>query len=156
VDRLAYPLHRPMTCSRLLRRQGLPKGRRLVLSRQWVAIFVRGEGGSFPGHRYLLKVLSSLVHVHRILHSKGVLTRRCSSPGKTMMLFRHVPQVQRRQVRVRWVPYLSTRCQGAWVPTTTSHRDRCLRLTLPETHEGRCLSASGSPRACRGPGPLLG
>jgi hypothetical protein len=49
------------------------------------------EGGSFPGHRYLLEVSSFLVPVHRILHSKRVLTRRCSSLGKIMMLFRRVP-----------------------------------------------------------------
>jgi hypothetical protein len=50
----------------------------------------QGEG-SFPGYRYLLEVSSSLVSVHRIIHSKRVLTRRCSSLGKIMMLFRRVP-----------------------------------------------------------------
>jgi hypothetical protein len=90
-DRLAYPLHWPMTHCHLLRRWGLPAGRRLVF--MVMGGGVCREGGSFPGHRYLLEVLSSLVHIHRILHSKWVHTRRCSSSGKIMMLFGNVPQV---------------------------------------------------------------
>jgi hypothetical protein len=53
----------------------------------------RVGGGSLPVHHYLLEVLFSLVPVHRILHSKLVLTRRCSSPGKIMKFFRRVPQI---------------------------------------------------------------
>jgi hypothetical protein len=63
-------------------------------------------------HYCLLEVLSSLVPVHRILHSKHVLTRWCSSPGKIMMLFRHVPQLQQHRVAVRRLPYSSAWCQG--------------------------------------------
>jgi hypothetical protein len=71
-----------------------------------------GGGGSFLRHHYLLEVLSPLAPVHRILHSKWVLISRWSSPGKIMMLFRHVPQVQRCLMAGRWVPYSSMRCQG--------------------------------------------
>jgi hypothetical protein len=53
-------------------------------------VVCQGEG-SFLGHCYRLDVLSSLVPVHRILYCKWALTRRCSSPGKIMMLFRRVP-----------------------------------------------------------------
>jgi hypothetical protein len=71
-----------------------------------------GGGGNSPGQFYLLEELSSMVHAHRILHSKHVLTRRCSYPGKIMMLFRHVPQVQRHRAVVRLMPYSSAQCQG--------------------------------------------
>jgi hypothetical protein len=57
-----------------------------------VAVFVGGGGGgSFLGHSYLLEVLSSLVPVQRILHSKWVLTKQCSSTSKVMVSFRRVP-----------------------------------------------------------------
>jgi hypothetical protein len=30
--------------------------------------------------------------------------------------------------------------RGTWLPTATSHHCRCLRLTLPKSHNGQCLS----------------
>jgi hypothetical protein len=49
VDRLASPLHRPTTHSRMSRREGLPTRRCLVLSRRWVAVFGGGGGRKLPG-----------------------------------------------------------------------------------------------------------
>jgi hypothetical protein len=43
----------------------------------------------------------------------------------------------------------------AWVPTAKSHHGQCLRPKPPEAQNGRCLSVTVSPRACRGSGPLL-
>jgi hypothetical protein len=36
--------------------------------------------------------------------------------------------------------------RGAWAPNATSHRDRCLGLTLSETQVGQYLAVSRSPR----------
>jgi hypothetical protein len=43
-----------------------------------------------------------------------------------------------------------------WVPTTTSHRSRCLRLTPPEIRNEWCLFITVSPWVRGGPGPHLG
>jgi hypothetical protein len=69
VDGLATPLHRPMVHSRLPRGQGFPMRCRLVLSRWWLVMFVRGKG-SFPGRCCRLEVLTSLVPVYGVSHSK--------------------------------------------------------------------------------------
>jgi hypothetical protein len=46
--------------------------------------------------------------------------------------------------------------RGVWVSIATSHRGRRLRPTLPETHDGPHLSASGSPQACGCPCSIIG
>jgi hypothetical protein len=62
VDGLASPLHRPMEHSGQLEASS---GLVMVM----VCDVCQGKG-SFPGRCYPLEVLSSLVPVHRILHSK--------------------------------------------------------------------------------------
>jgi hypothetical protein len=42
--------------------------------------------------------------------------------------------------------------RGAWVPTAMSHRGRCLRLKLSETHKGAMFICIGEPLGMRRPG----
>jgi hypothetical protein len=134
MEGLAYPLRRPMAHSRLTWRQGLSVRSRLVSSWRWAAAFVRGEG-SFSKQCYPLEALSSLVPVYRISHSKWDFTRRCSSYDKVMMLLRRVPR-HSGVGRQDGFPTQVHGVRGTWVSTAISHRDQCLRSTLPETRGG--------------------
>jgi hypothetical protein len=67
-DGLASPLHQPTVHSSLLRGWGLPEAPSGLVALV-VSDVCRGKG-SFLGHCYWLEVLSSLVPVHGISHSK--------------------------------------------------------------------------------------
>jgi hypothetical protein len=123
-----------------------------------VAVMVDGicpRKGSFPGHRYLIEGLSFLVPAYGILHIVNGFLRGDAYPLAALWFYlgmfpRH------SNVGHRWdgvhTRVCSVRC--TWVSTTTSHHGRCLRSTPPEAQNGRCLSITGSPRACGGLGPL--
>jgi hypothetical protein len=125
----------------------------------WLPIVVFGGAcrgkGSFPGHRYLIEGLSSLIPVHGILHIvNGFL------PGGAYLLvvsWCYLGVFPRHSdLEWRWdgFPTCVRNSRGSWVPAATSYRGRCLGPMLPVTWIGWFLSASGKPRACGGPGSL--
>jgi hypothetical protein len=113
--------------------------------------------GSFQGHHYLLEDLFSLVPVHGISH---IVNGFLLGGGYALaMSWCYLGVFPRHSYVGRWQDKFHTRVhiiRCAWVPTAMYHHSWRLRLTLLETHNGWCLSASRKPWACGGPGPPPG
>jgi hypothetical protein len=113
-----------------------------------------GKGG-LMGCRYLMEDLSSSVPAYGILHIVNSFLPSGAYPLAVSWCYLGIFP-RHSNVRQWWEDGFHTlvhsaRC--AWVPTATFHCGQCLKSTSPETQNGRCLSAAGSTRACRSPGP---
>jgi hypothetical protein len=102
--------------------------------------------GSFPEHRCLMEGLSYLIPVYGILQ---IVNSFLPSSAYLLVVSWCYLDVFPRHSDVGWrwdgFPTRVRSARGAWVPTAMSNRGRFLGSTLPETCNGRCLSALGSP-----------
>jgi hypothetical protein len=113
--------------------------------------------GNFPGHRYLMEVLFSLVPAYGILHKVNGFLPGGDNPMAALWCYLGI--FPRHSNAGRWWFEFHTWVRSAkcvWVPTATSHRRGCLKLTPLETWNGWCLSAMGSPGHAEAWVPLSG
>jgi hypothetical protein len=144
VDRLAYSLHRPMAHSCLSRRRDLPARRHLVLSRRRATMFVRGKEASQG-----IVICWKFCHLWYLFIEyyiiNGFLPNNVHPLARSWCYLDVLPRHNVVGWRRDGCPTQVRGGRGAWVPAATYHHDRCLRPTVPETCDGRCLSASGAP-----------
>jgi hypothetical protein len=118
---------------------------------------VRRVKGSFPGRCYLMEGLSSLVPSYEILHIINDFLPGGAYPLAVSWCYLGV-FLRHNNVGWRWDGFHTRVCSARfmWVPTATSHRGRCFRLTSPEAQNGQFLSITGSPRHVEARVPFLG